>query len=260
MQQQAEQRRAAAAAAPAVVIPPIPTTQQPLQQTQQIPSQYSSQSKSYFLQQTGVKIVPMFQIGQKVMAKYGDGMYYEAKVEKVPTYAGEKYTVNYLGYNETAELATDEVTAIKVADKAQKQQGIKHKRDDESGSGGGVGSTNADGKDFVIPKALRILPTDPEEVQKTKKRKIHAIKNQNRLKKLEEERNQSKNTWQSFVNKSGAPKSSIFKSPDSVTGKVGVMNSGIVNSQVGKPVTIKRWRKNEAGEDVEISDEEQDDE
>jgi len=195
----------------------------------------------------------MFQVGQKVMAKYSDGMYYEAKVEKVPVYAGEKYTVNYLGYNETAELATDEVTAIKVSDKAQKQ-GIKHKRDEGESN---AATTNGDGKDFVIPKSLRILPTDPEEVQKTKKRKIHAIKNQNRLKKLEEERNASKNTWQSFVNKTGAPKSSIFRSPDSASGKVGVMGSGSIQQPLGKPVTIKRWRKNEAGEDVEVSDDDQ---
>jgi len=205
--------------------------------------------RTVLMQQQGVKIVPIFQIGQRVMAKYSDGKYYEAKVEKVPTYAGEKYTVSYLGYNETAELGSDEITTIGVSSK-------KHKREEEQEQ-----TNSGEVKpEFVIPKSLRILPTDPEEIQKSKKRKIHAIKNQNRMKKQEEERNASKTSWQTFVTKNtGVSKSSIFRSPDSISGKVGVMNSGsyLTPQPLFKVATVKRWRKNEQGEDVEVSDEEQ---
>ena len=54
------------------------------------------------------------------------------------------------------------------------------------------------------------------------------------MKEMEKERNSKKQTWQSFAqNKTrrigfftGGKKESIFKSPDSVSGKVGVTGSG----------------------------------
>jgi len=84
--------------------------------------------------------------------------------------------------------------------------------------------------DLIIPHSLRILDTDSEDERKKKKKRIKSIKSKNRLKKSEETRNKRKNDWKSFQ-KEGVVKrrklnSSIFQSPDSIQGKVGVTGSG----------------------------------
>jgi survival-of-motor-neuron-related-splicing factor 30 len=91
-------------------------------------------------------------------------------------------------------------------------------------------------KEVIIPKSLKILPTDSEEVRQQKRRKIRAIKSQFRKKKMEEDRNNQKNAWKEFKEKtskkpkigflSSIHRESIFKSPDTVFGKVGVIGSG----------------------------------
>jgi len=84
--------------------------------------------------------------------------------------------------------------------------------------------------DLVIPPSLKILPTDSEAVRKQKKKRIKALKSQYRANKMDEERNKRKRSWQDFQ-KHGRTKRhragpSIFQSPDSVQGKVGVTGSG----------------------------------
>jgi len=84
--------------------------------------------------------------------------------------------------------------------------------------------------ELVIPTSLKIHPTDTESVRKTKKKRIKALKSTYRMQKLEGERNKRKATWQDFQKhgktKRARKSSSIFQSPDSVTGKVGVTGSG----------------------------------
>jgi len=97
---------------------------------------------------------------------------------------------------------------------------------------------------FVIPKHLKILPTDSEETRNGKRKRLKAMKSAIRQKKLEGDRNDRKTAWQEFTTKSskkikagfmsGRAKESIFKSPDTVDGKVGVTGSG--NSLTPIPV------------------------
>lgn len=87
----------------------------------------------------------------------------------------------------------------------------------------------------AIPPKLRINPDDPEDVKAEKKRKIHGFKSRQRLEMLEIAQNKKQNAWQQFTTKgsqkktgflTGRKKESIFKSPDDVKGKVGVVGSG----------------------------------
>ncbi|CAI5458297.1 unnamed protein product [Closterium sp. Yama58-4] len=86
-----------------------------------------------------------------------------------------------------------------------------------------------------VPQKLRIKPEDSEDVRAEKKRKIHAFKSKQRMEMLEVMTNKKQNTWQQFQTKgikkkagflTGRKKESIFKSPEDVGGKVGVVGSG----------------------------------
>ena len=100
---------------------------------------------------------------------------------------------------------------------------------------------------------MKILPNDSEEVRQKKKRKIKNIKSKNRLKEMEKVRDSKKQTWQSFASKktrrmgffTGGKKESIFKSPDSVTGKVGVTGSGSAMTPYQAEIGIKKKLKPE---------------
>eukprot|EP01126_Amoeba_proteus_P063450 TRINITY_DN8748_c0_g2_i10.p1 TRINITY_DN8748_c0_g2~~TRINITY_DN8748_c0_g2_i10.p1 ORF type:complete len:269 (+),score=52.73 TRINITY_DN8748_c0_g2_i10:95-901(+) len=82
--------------------------------------------------------------------------------------------------------------------------------------------------ELILPSSLKILPTDAEAVRKVKKKGVKALKNEHRKVKAEEDRNKRKCEWQDFQNKKRTRHNqSIFKSPDSVDGKVGVTRSGM---------------------------------
>lgn len=88
---------------------------------------------------------------------------------------------------------------------------------------------------FKAPEHLKIRPTDTPETKKQKKRKIKAIKQHIKTKALDKEAKERQNVWHNF-NSDGAKSKkgyyalkkaeSIFKSPDTVEGKVGVTGSG----------------------------------
>ena len=60
-----------------------------------------------------------------------------------------------------------------------------------------------------------------------KKKKLKSLQKKEKLKQKEAESQQSASSWQQFAKKRGvASRESIFKSPDTVTGKVGVTGSG----------------------------------
>jgi survival of motor neuron-related-splicing factor 30 len=52
---------------------------------------------------------------------------------------------------------------------------------------------------FEVPKWLQILSTDPESVRKAKKKRIKALKLQNKIQVREEETKQKKASWQEFT-------------------------------------------------------------
>jgi len=89
--------------------------------------------------------------------------------------------------------------------------------------------------DLVLPPSLKILPTDSEQARRAKKKGIRALKNDHRKLQQDDTRNKRKAEWQNFVTKSkGGSQAtkklktggSIFQSPETVDGKVGVTGSG----------------------------------
>ena len=91
--------------------------------------------------------------------------------------------------------------------------------------------TEAD-EDLKIPESLKVKPSDTEHQRKIKKKKVKALKHQFKIKKIEKFEKDKQNTWQQFANTNKsynkAKESSLFKSPDTVDGKVGVTVAPIV--------------------------------
>lgn len=89
-------------------------------------------------------------------------------------------------------------------------------------------------EDFSIPDHLRMKRSDTEKVKLQKKKKVKALKYQHKVKIQEIESKVRQNTWLDFTNKAASQKAghfatkteSIFKSPDTIMGKVGVVGSG----------------------------------
>ncbi|KAF4321386.1 hypothetical protein BBO99_00004950 [Phytophthora kernoviae] len=94
-------------------------------------------------------------------------------------------------------------------------------------------------KPIPIPENLQILPTDSEAEKERKRKRTRAIKSLNRHKNIDNERNIKQHDWKSFQHKAkkkGLKKgvsgvlskrgSSMFASPDTVQGRVGVVGSG----------------------------------
>jgi len=155
-------------------------------------------------------------VGTQCLAVYStDGLYYNAVIDAVNP-ANNTYSVTFKEYGNK-----ETIPAHYIKIKENKKRPYSSLIEDSSGQ-------------LVIPEKLQILPTDSDEVRNTKKKKIHAIKSQFRLKKIEEERNSRQQSWQSFKSQAkkkpgfltGHQKESIFKSPESVSGKVGVTGSG----------------------------------
>jgi len=87
--------------------------------------------------------------------------------------------------------------------------------------------------EFVVPRKLRIIPTDTEEEREHKRKRVKALKAQFRKKQQAGGELPERTTaWQQFTNKkqkvgfTERKKESIFKSPDSINGRVGVTGSG----------------------------------
>ena len=99
-------------------------------------------------------------------------------------------------------------------------------------------AATAESKLIKIPENLQILPTDTEAEKERKRKRIKAIKSLNRHRQYEIERNTKQQGWKSFQSKAVKKKvkgasgvllkrgSSIFASPDTVNGRVGVVGSG----------------------------------
>ncbi len=88
---------------------------------------------------------------------------------------------------------------------------------------------------FKTPEHLKIRQTDAPEVKKQKKKKIKALKQHVKVKAVEKEARERQGTWLNFTSEGSKSKKgyyatkkgeSIFKSPDTVEGRVGVTGSG----------------------------------
>ena len=88
---------------------------------------------------------------------------------------------------------------------------------------------------FKTPEHLKIRPTDTPEQKKQKKKKIKAIKQHVKTRVLDKEAKDRQGTWLGFNSEAAKSKKgyyalkkgeSIFKSPDTVEGRVGVTGSG----------------------------------
>mmetsp|Transcript_115061 Transcript_115061/g.199659 ORF Transcript_115061/g.199659 Transcript_115061/m.199659 type:complete len:331 (-) Transcript_115061:105-1097(-) len=156
-----------------------------------------------------------------------DGLWYDCVITE-QTERG--YKVTFTEYGTKAEVKFDQ---IRLSDKksADKKRTIKE-------------VTTPAG--YKIPESIAIQKTDTEEVKETKRRKIQAIKKQQRGERIEETHQKKQSSWQKFFHNrastrskcgflSGKPKESIFKVPENLEGKVGVMGSGKGMTEFAEP-------------------------
>lgn len=148
-----------------------------------------------------------FDLGQKVMAVWEkDGTWYQAVIkQQEPT----GFKVMFEKYGLMAVVPPTHLKPRRDKVGAKRQRGIRE-----------------------IPDSLRVLLTDSEEVKLQKRKKVKAIKTANRNFEKDEEQNARQNTWRSFQSKPkkklvgffvNRTKESMFKSPGTVDGKVGVV-------------------------------------
>ncbi|XP_044130722.1 survival of motor neuron-related-splicing factor 30 isoform X3 [Bufo gargarizans] len=152
-----------------------------------------------------------WKVGDRCMSVWTeDGQWYEAEIEEIDEENGTA-AITFLGYGNA------EVTSL--LNLKQLEEGRKAKED--SGS---------------LPMSKKEMIAQQREYKKKK-----ALKKAQRIKELEQEREDQKDKWQQFNNKAYSKnkkgqvkvKRSIFASPESVTGKVGVGTCGIAD----KPMT-----------------------
>lgn len=148
-----------------------------------------------------------------------DGLWYDCVI----TEQTEKgYKITFIDYGSKAEVKFDQIRLQSTGKVGQQKRTIKE-------------VTTPAG--YKIPESMQIQKTDTEDIIDAKRRKITAIKKQQRLDKLETEHVKQQTNWQKFFYKkastrskcgfmSGKPKDSIFKVPDALEGRVGFMGSG----------------------------------
>ncbi|XP_004077134.1 survival of motor neuron-related-splicing factor 30 [Oryzias latipes] len=150
-----------------------------------------------------------WKVGDRCMALWGnDGQVYEAEIEEIDRENGTA-AINFIGYGNAEVVPLQNIKAL--------EEGMLSIDD---------GGAKAKSKKEMIA-----------EQREYKKKK--AQKKVQRMKELEQEREEQKSKWQQFNNKAysknkkGQVKRSIFASPESVNGKVGVGTCGIAD----KPMT-----------------------
>eukprot|EP01132_Coremiostelium_polycephalum_P003618 gene3618-4504_t len=162
-------------------------------------------------------------IGTACEAKYSvDGIWYNAVITGINK--DGTYFVTYTDYGNTESLNLENIRPPTRSQKLIDNQQLEQKK-------------YLITPDAIqeIPKSLKVLPTDSDDVKKQKLKKIHSIKSQNRLKLQDEQSKKKKQAWQDFQNKqkktvplsyTDKKKGSMFSTPDNLNGKVGVIGSG----------------------------------
>lgn len=169
-----------------------------------------------------------FKAGDYVRAPLSeDGQFYEAQIEDI-TSDGQCTVVFFRNKKRVTEVCLVELLKPCIGGK---------KRTFNSGfSGPGASST----KRIVSDTTIAATSTDyRESVEQREALKRKQAKKKEKFKQLEEEREKDKARWQSFANKAvhkkfkGTTKKSIFTTPDSVNGRVGIGTCGVG----GRPMT-----------------------
>ena len=171
-----------------------------------------------------VRVLPIpeatkFQPGTNCEALYPeDGKYYSCVIEKI-TEAG--YYVKFKKYN------NKEVISLFYLREPRQNPNSLGKRGEEEFE---------NMIDFKVPDYLRVLPNDSLEERNRKKKKIKHLKQRWKSSLIEKDLTGKLNKWGDFnVGAKDQKKGhfmikknqhSIFKSPDTIDGKVGVMGSG----------------------------------
>lgn len=160
------------------------------------------------------KAKKIWRIGDICMAKWSDNnQYYEARIDSI---------------NPDGQ--------VNVTFEAYKNRGV---------------TTLAELKEFTGQK--RVL-TEAEKLKRAKMNnkeylKKKKLKKQQRFKELEEERESEKKKWLAFTNKAtknkkvGLKTKSIFASPDTVNGRVGIGTCGISGKPMTEFASAEKWRK-----------------
>lgn len=156
----------------------------------------------------------IWRVGDICMAKWSDNnQYYEARIDSI---------------NPDGQ--------VNVTFEAYKNRGV---------------TTLAELKEFTGQK--RVL-TEAEKLKRAKMNNKEYLKKkkqkkQQRFKELEEERESEKQKWLAFTNKASKSKKagvkgkSIFASPDSVNGRVGIGTCGISGKPMTEFTSAEKWRK-----------------
>ncbi|XP_003218571.1 survival of motor neuron-related-splicing factor 30 [Anolis carolinensis] len=150
-----------------------------------------------------------WKVGDRCMATWSeDGQCYEAEIEEIDEENGTA-AITFSGYGNAEVTPLLNLKPVEEGRKAKEDNGNK-------------------------PMSKKEMIAQQREYKKKK-----ALKKAQRIKELEQEREDQKVKWQQFnnraysKNKKGQVKRSIFASPESVTGKVGVGTCGIAD----KPMT-----------------------
>ncbi|CAL1541980.1 unnamed protein product [Lymnaea stagnalis] len=168
-----------------------------------------------------INVTTEWKVGDKCMALWEeDGQHYESIVEEV--LEDGTCTITFTGWNNSAICP---VSNLRPIDPILKR--------------GAKGDRIVDAK-----KSKKDLIAEQREYKRKK-----SLKKAQRMKQLEEEHEHDKNKWLDFNHKTfsktskGKVKKSIFATPDSVSGKVGVGTCG----SGGKPMTSyqhqEKWKK-----------------
>lgn len=163
---------------------------------------------------------PQWKVGDTCMALYEeDGQHYEAVIEEM--LEDGTCTVTYTGYNTSALCPVSQLKSME-----RLKRGMKGDRAEDA------------------KKSKKDLLAEQREYKRKKNAKKAARRQQ-----IAEEHEQDKNKWLDFNAKTfsktnkGRVKKSIFATPDSNTGKVGIGTMGMS----GKPMTSyqhqEKWKK-----------------
>ncbi|TGZ78197.1 hypothetical protein EX30DRAFT_322731 [Ascodesmis nigricans] len=220
-------------------IPPISTSSTPVPSTHSPYSPYPPTTSTPDFAPEHQSSIPSYAVGDQVHAKWtsGDNAFYPAKITSVlGSTKNPIYLVKFTQYNATEQLAPKDIRPLS-------KSGVKRKLDVVGGGGGGGGNTGAGGLSTAgLPVGAVIsqpAAINAELAEKRKKlvpseegKEEQARKKGRRLeqKKVLEE---GKKKWQEFAAK-GTKKgkkrvigeNSMFRTPDSVTGRVGFTGSG----------------------------------
>lgn len=171
--------------------------------------------KSRWAEPAPILPIKPWQVGENCQALYsGDGTYYDAKIEEITT--GGEVSVKFKGFKGTF------VTSLGLLKLPSSGTTTVH------------ATTSAKNKRELLAH---------QKEQKKEKKKKH-LEN---MKALEAEREKEKTKWTAFsakaFGKKGFVKKSIFKTPESSDGRVGVGTCGISGQKMTEFESAKKYRK-----------------